>query len=175
MMGDSERRERGTSIDDRERFRALAEAVAADEEMERLAAQRPPAPKRAHPALKFLFAVALPLAAWGQFGSPPWLDHPHPRLSPIEEEAFLRISLYVQAQRIERFLAASGSLPPTLLDAGDVVPGIEYTRMRDNNYRLAGRTGSVDVRYESTEPLSTVLQTSGDPAGGDELAHPAEG
>ena len=74
-----------------------------------------------------------------------------------EEEATLRLVMYLQAQKIEQYLIDTGHVPLALDDAGPAFQGMEYIRLTNSDYRILGRTGRVTLSYSSVEPLDTFV------------------
>ncbi|MBW3553085.1 MAG: hypothetical protein KY466_06235 [Gemmatimonadetes bacterium] len=100
-----------------------------------------------------LVALAL-ITVWVWVLPPAWLI---PRAVPpvpiAEEEAGLRIGIYLQAQRIRAYELAHGVLPETLEEAGPAIPGMRYRVVSHGVYELTGTTERVRLSYRSTEPL----------------------
>jgi len=74
-----------------------------------------------------------------------------------EEELILRLVMYFQAQKIEQYRVDTGRVPLALDDAGPVFRGMEYVRLTNMDYRIVGRTGRVELRYSSVDPLDIFL------------------
>jgi hypothetical protein len=89
------------------------------------------------------------IAAW-LWVFPPAFLAPAPPSRPSYErvEAGLRVSLALQADRIERFRAENGRLPDQLREVGEPPTGVSYTRLDAQTYLLRGREGDTTIRWE---------------------------
>lgn len=121
------------------------------EEAERQKRKRPRGPY-------WLVAVLAVLAAWLWLFPPGILRLEAPPEQPVaEEEASLRFTMYLQAQRIKAFRDEQGRLPETLDEAGPPLPGMEYTRLNTDLYQLTGATDRLTLTYRSDLPLEDFL------------------
>ena len=103
-----------------------------------------------HIALVLATTVSLWIWVW----PPSVLRIQTPAPPPAEqEEATLRLVMYFQAQKIERYRLDTGRVPVELEDAGPVFRGMEYIRLTDRDYRILGRTARVILSYSSVEPI----------------------
>ncbi|MDX1674329.1 MAG: hypothetical protein R3314_05935 [Longimicrobiales bacterium] len=99
-------------------------------------------------------AVLAVITAWLWLFPPGFLRLEPPPPQPIEqEEAALRFTMYVQAQRIKTFREETGRLPETLDEAGEPLPGMQYTRLHQELYQLTGATDRITLTYRSDLPL----------------------
>jgi len=77
-----------------------------------------------------------------------------PAQTPEQEDASLRLGLYLQYHRVMDYRKATGRIPATLEAAGDVEEGVVYTVTGDSTFQLTA----------SNERLSLQLNQSDDPA-----------
>ena len=106
--------------------------------------------------LALILATAISMWIW--IWPPSYLRITPPGPPPVEEEeATLRLVMYFQAQKIERYLIDTGHVPIALDDAGPAFRGMEYVRLTNSDYRILGRTGRVTLSYSSVEPLDTFV------------------
>jgi hypothetical protein len=98
----------------------------------------------ARPVL-FLVAVGLLLTLLTQ---PRWLFRRPPEEPPALQEASLRVRMYVEIDRVERFRTESGRLPQTLLEAGADTSGLTYTP-GEGGYTLRGVNNGLTLTYRS--------------------------
>lgn len=103
-------------------------------------------------------AVLAVITAWLWLFPPAFLRLEPPPPQPVEqEEAALRFTVYVQAQRIRAFHQETGRLPETLDEAGEPLPGMQYTRLHEDLYQLTGATDRVTLTYRSDLPLDEFI------------------
>lgn len=108
-------------------------------------------------------AVLLVITAWLWIFPPAFLRMEPPPPQPIEqEEAALRFTMYVQAQRIKAFRQANDRLPETLEEAGEPLPDMRYTRLQPDLYQLTGSTDRVTLTYRSDLPLDEFVGSGAD-------------
>jgi hypothetical protein len=79
--------------------------------------------------------------------------------SAAMKEASLRVRMYVEIDRIDRFRQANGRLPVTLLEAKGDTSGVAYQRQGDD-FSLTGRNGKLTLTYLSTTPADSFLGRS---------------
>ena len=107
--------------------------------------------------------VLLAITAWLWLFPPAFLSMDPPPPQPVEqEEAALRFTMYLQAQRIKAFRLAEGRLPETLEEAGEPLPGMRYTRLHADLYQLTGATDRVTLTYRSDLPLDEFVGSGAD-------------
>ncbi|MFW6205947.1 MAG: hypothetical protein ACOC5I_01785 [Gemmatimonadota bacterium] len=98
--------------------------------------------------------VLLAIAAWLWIFPPGFLRIEPPPAQPVEqEEQALRLTIYLQAQRIQGFVEENGRLPDPLDEAGPPLPGMEYTVLQPGLYQLTGSTDRLALTYRSDLPL----------------------
>ena len=102
--------------------------------------------------------LATAISVWIWIWPPSVLRVQTPGPPPAEqEEATLRLVMYFQAQKIERYRLDTGRVPLELGDAGPVFQGMEYIRLTDRDYRILGRTARVILSYSSVEPIDVFV------------------
>jgi len=123
------------------------------------AQERAGKPRRtASPIHWFSLGILTAVSSYLWIGPPEWMQpEPPPQPTAQLEEAGLRMSLYLQAMRIERFRVAEGRLPASLVEAGDPIADIIYRRMDEQTYHLSGTSYNLVMGFTSTEPLDTLL------------------
>lgn len=85
---------------------------------------------------------------------------PPPPVPVALQEAGLRMEMYFQLDRIQKYLSANGQLPDTLEDAGEVAEGVQYFPLVGSVFRLLGESNGVTVEYLSTQPAEELLADS---------------
>lgn len=137
-----------------ERAQALVDVM--KEEAEKAQARRSRHPRGPLALRRYLVLALVALATLYVFyASPDWVDGETdaPVVTPSQEMAGVRLSLYLQAHKIEVFRARTGRLPQALEEAGTVEPGVVYVRPGDGSYLLEGTEGTAFLTYISGEPL----------------------
>lgn len=118
----------------------------------------------------WLVVVLLVITAWLWIFPPAFLRMDPPPPQPIEqEEAALRFTMYLQAQRIKAFRQETGRLPDSLEAAGPPLPGMRYTVLHTDLYQLTGATDRVTLTYRSDLPLQEFVGSGADVVDVDEL------
>lgn len=141
---------------DRERERAVLEVLRLQREREaaqafqRLRWERERRRKRGLGLRHAVFLLALVGTVYVFSGSPLWLQAPPPGPSVEHLDASLRLSLYLQGQRVETFRQREGRLPESLAEVGGGFPEIRYSRTDRGTYHLAGVTETHTVFYSSS-------------------------
>ena len=126
------------------------------------ASMRPHGPKPLLPQLTGL-AISTALAAYVWFGSPDWLEPDPIPLPPVEVElATLRSVMFIQAQAIEHYREHNGRAPAFLEEAGPARPGVVYSRIDAQSYRLRGQADRVLLTYASRDSLALFLGSAGE-------------
>lgn len=116
----------------------------------------PPAPRRGLLAFLLLTTAAL---AWVLAAQPEWLfPRPAPE-PPALSEASLRVRMFVEIDRIERYTAQAGHRPASLIEAGADTVGLIYSTT-ENGYTLTGVNQGFTLTYRSGEPPRTFLGDS---------------
>ena len=80
-----------------------------------------------------------------------------PTVPPAAQEAGLRMEMFIQLTKIQRYMLENGSLPARLDDVGERSDGVQYRRLGDDVFQLSGQTGDITVDYTSTEPEEQLL------------------
>jgi hypothetical protein len=132
-----------------------AELLQAYQDVIRFANEKPaPLPPDPPSRLPFwIMSIALivtltTLAIW----QPPWLFAPHKQESPVLIEASLRVRIYSEIVRIERYQSQhNNQLPATLPDAGGDTTGVKYELVK-GGYTLTGKSGPLVIVYKSEVP-----------------------
>lgn len=108
-------------------------------------------------------AALLVITAWLWIFPPAFLRLDPPPPQPVEqEEAALRFTVYIQAQRIKAFRQANGRLPRTLEEAGEPLPGMRYTVLQPGLYQLTASTDRMTLTYRSDLPLEEFVGSGAD-------------
>jgi hypothetical protein len=145
----------------RERYDALQEFMEQHTEtLERHAGQQPTSRMRVLGRIAVLAVlVAVFCLAWWKGND--WLGPAFPpRPTIVQLNGTLRLSLYLQAQRIKVFEDRTGHLPGRLDEAGPSLPGILYEKLDARTYRITGRNGDVTLSYRSDQPIGQLLDAS---------------
>ena len=82
---------------------------------------------------------------------------PPPPVPVALVEAGLRVEMYLQLTRIQKYLAANGKLPEPLEDAGEVTEAVRYSPLVGSVFRLLGQVNGITVEYLSTQPAEELL------------------
>lgn len=107
--------------------------------------------------------VLLVVTAWVWLFPPAFLRFDPPPPQPVaQEEAALRFTMYVQAQRIKAFRMENDRLPGTLEEAGPPLANMRYTLLHTDLYQLTGITDRVTLTYRSDLPLSEFVGSGAD-------------
>jgi hypothetical protein len=110
----------------------------------RSAAPKGPKRTRLHPIVPPILAL---ISIW-LWAFPPGALQPEPPTIPVaNQEAGLRMEMFIQVNNIRRYLTATGSLPNALEDAGDGSVGLLYQPLTASVFRLSGQTGDIAVAY----------------------------
>lgn len=90
---------------------------------------------------------------------PGWLFNRPPAETPQMQEASLRIRMFVEIDRVERFRQAHGKVPLNLAEAGGDSTGLTFEH-RGEGYILSGSNGEIHLRYRSGESPEAFLGNS---------------
>lgn len=100
-------------------------------------------------------AASTAFAVYVWFGSPSWLEPDPIPLPPLSvEEDVVRSAVLLQVERIQSYRETNGRLPAFLEEAGPRLPGVEYRRLDNRNYRLNARGERVIIHFRSGQPLT---------------------
>jgi len=118
-----------------------------------------------HETTRTRIATALVLTAvatWFWVFPPAFLSPPEPPSPSFERvEAGLRLAVALHADRVEQFRSENGRLPDALREVGDTFPGMRYTRVDVNTFRLHAREDVTTIRYEAgLDSMSVVLRNA---------------
>ena len=81
-----------------------------------------------------------------------------PSIPPADQEAGLRMEMFMQFINIQRYAEQNGRLPSDLEEVGDGPDQVLYTREEGNTFRLTGRVGEITVDFTSNEPVEDLLR-----------------
>lgn len=128
------------------------------------ATQAPKPPVDRGPPLRLANAVlAVAIAGWLFVSPPEWLPQTvRDNRSPEQRELALRLSVAMEAARVNTYRDAQGRLPETLADAGGDSRSVRYVVTGDGRFTLSASDGAVNVTYDSAQPLGELF---GAPAG----------
>jgi hypothetical protein len=129
-------------------------------EVERHSLEQVEAARRKRVTRRGLLGVMLTIALVLAFRPPAWiLPAPLPTPTAAERDASIRFAMYLQAQQVEHFRATRGRIPSQLAEAGQPIPGIEYSALTGTTYRLRSTVDST-IRFTSTDSLNAFLGES---------------
>lgn len=107
-----------------------------------------------------VFMVILAVASLATlFLQPAWLFPRAPEQSQELRDASLRVRMYVEIDKIERFKSAKGSYPDDLTEAAVDTAGLVYV-LSGNDYTLTGTDRGLSLTYFSTTPPKEFLGNS---------------
>ena len=109
---------------------------------------------RVHPSVPPALAL---LSIWLWVFPPAALIPEVPTITPAVQEAGLRMEMFIQLTKIQRYMLENGRLPTGLDDVGERSNGVQYRRLGDDVFQLSGSTGDITVDYTSTEPQEELL------------------
>ena len=88
---------------------------------------------------------------------PPWLFTSPPPESRAMQEASLRVQMFVEIDRLERFRTQTGRAPASATEAGLGAGSDLSYEATPSGYRLTGRNGPVTLTYNSGTPPAEFL------------------
>jgi len=116
------------------------------------------APTSGRPRLHASIPPVLALVSIWLWAFPPAVLSPVvPTVPPANQEAGLRIEMFMQFNNIQRYLAENGRLPSDLREVGDGSDEVLYTPQAGNTFRLTGQVGDIRVDFTSNEPVEDLL------------------
>ena len=110
---------------------------------------------RLHPSIPPVLAL---VSIWLWAFPPDALLPVTPSIPPANQEAGLRMEMFMQFINIQRYAAENGRLPSDLGEVGDGPDEVLYTLESGNTFRLTGRVGEITVDFTSTEPVEELLR-----------------
>ena len=147
------------------RYEALLHVLEQQNEQAEEARTRAPERRgagRGRTGMVVVWLLAL-VSAWLWLFPPGWVGVDRPEPVPVErEEAALRFTMYVQAQRIKAFQQRTGRLPDRLEEAGPPLPGMSYRLLDPSTYELEGATDRVRLSYRSDTALGEFVGPGAD-------------
>ena len=116
------------------------------------------APTSGRPRLHASIPPVLALVSIWLWAFPPAVLSPVvPTVPPANQEAGLRIEMFMQFNNIQRFVSENGRLPADLGEVGDGAVEVLYIPQAGNTFRLTGQVGDITVEFTSTEPVEDLL------------------
>ena len=109
---------------------------------------------RLHPSIPPVLAI---VSIWLWAFPPTALLPVTPTIPPANQEAGLRMEMFMQLTNIQRYVAENGRLPSNLAEVGDGPAEVLYTRGAGDTFRLTGTVGDITVAFTSTEPVAALL------------------
>ncbi len=115
-------------------------------------------PSPGRPRLHVAVPPVLALVSIWLWAFPPAAILPDvPSIPPANQEAGLRIEMFMQFNNIQRYLAENGRLPNDLREVGDGPDQVRYTPQSGNTFRLTGQVGDITVDFVSSERVESLL------------------
>jgi hypothetical protein len=139
--------------------RALLQAY---QEVVRTTKEKPARVKAAPPTHRtFWITTGLTIAGLAALlvFQPGWMFSRPPAEPPQLQEASLRIRMFVEIERVDRFKVAKGRLPTSLLEAGGDTTGLRFAPA-GVTYTLVGWNGPLQLRYTSDGSAEAFLGNS---------------
>ena len=92
----------------------------------------------------------LALSAYSWIARPAWIWGPPVRpLSSVEQEANLRMAMYLLGMRIDAYREQTGAYPSSLPALGETIPGVVYTQLTDSTFQLRGVAAGQEIVFQS--------------------------
>jgi hypothetical protein len=128
----------------------------------RVTKSRPPEASIAAPVRRpFWMAMGLTIAGLITLlvFQPGWFFTRPPAEPPQLQEASLRIRMYVEIEKLQRYRTEKGRWPATLLEAAGDSTGLSYQRLGDS-YLLSGSNGPMRLNYKPESSAEAFLGNS---------------
>ena len=108
--------------------------------------------KQSNVRLTLMLLLAVPLVGFTVYS---WVARPAfiwgtpPPIPAAQQDANMRMTLYVIGMRLNQYRARQGFYPASLETLGDRVPGITYELLSDSVFQLRGVVGRQPITYRS--------------------------
>ena len=109
---------------------------------------------RLHPSVPPVLAL---VSIWLWVFPPAVLIPEVPSIPPANQEAGLRMEMFIQVNHILRYVADNGRLPGDLGEVGESSVAVRYVPLDGNTFQLIGQTGDITVDFNSDDPVSDLL------------------
>ena len=166
-MADSDSRSPEENATPKARPSSGEEAARAVQEVLRDQAERKARQKEGskRPEKKRLLPLPVVALMWGAACLVVWaatpeflLPEPLPEPTPVEVETGLRMEMLSLIQEIEGYREQTGRVPMTLERVMDEPPpGVRYTALAGDAYRLTGQRGGSEIVYQSGDPVEELV------------------
>jgi len=101
------------------------------------------------------------VAVWLWVAPPAFLAVPEAAPPSYERiEAGLRLAVWLNADKVEQFRIENGRLPDALREVGDAHPGVYYTRVNANFYRMQAAAGDTRILHESDDEITVKVRNA---------------
>ena len=97
------------------------------------------------------------VSIWLWVFPPAALTPEQPTISPANQEAGLRVEMYMQFNKIQQYVVENGRLPNDLGEVGDSPVALKYVPLSGNVFQLIGQSGNITVDFNSTDPVEELL------------------
>jgi hypothetical protein len=124
------------------------------------AAERRRGPRKPWAAIVSLLVLAA-VAGWLVVQRPTWLFRPPPQESVQQQDAGLRLTMYVAAMRLRQHRQGHAEYPARLAELeGVATRDLQYERVGNDAWVMRGRRGPVFLMLRSSDSLPGFLGTS---------------
>ena len=97
--------------------------------------------------------VGRPSFIWGPPVTPP---------TPEVQDANLRMAMFLQGMRVDKYRKEHRAYPESLTELGDSVPGLSYQRISDSVFELRGKAATREVVFRNDMRSSDFLGNTND-------------